>query len=252
MLKVSLKLRSRPHMHFVPIKSMEQQDIQCIHRIRERVVHQQTALCNQMRGLLAEYGIIVRQGIWALRNALPTILENEDNKLSLIMQEHMQKLYEELQSFEEKVIFYDKKIMKIYRGSELTKKIGEIEGVGPMIATAILALGDLKIFKNGRHFSAFLGLVPREYSSGNKQRLLGISKRGDIYLRTLLIHGARSAMLRVSKKTDAKSRWLQRLIERRGMNRACCALANKTARNIWIIMTSNQYYDKNKSCAFAG
>jgi transposase len=243
---------SRPNMRYVPIKTTDQQDIQSIHRIRERVIQQQVALCNQTRGLLAEYGIVFRQGKSAFRKMLPIVLENKENKLNTIMLVHIQKLYEEFTMLEEKINFYDKELIRIYKGSELAKKIGEIEGVGPVTATAILALGNLNMFKNGRHFAAFLGLVPREYSSGNKQRLLGISKRGDSYLRTLLVHGARSVIYQVNRKTDVKSRWLQQLLKRRGMNRACCALANKTARIIWAVITSDQRYDKNKACFLCG
>lgn len=241
---------SRPTMRYVPVKSSEAQDIQSVHRIRERIIQQQVALCNQTRGLLAEYGIVFRQGKSAFRKMIPIALENKEEKLSSIMINHIQKLYEEFNMFEERVMYYDKELMNIYKGSELAKKLGEIEGVGPVIATAILALGNLNVFKNGRHFAAFLGLVPREYSSGNKQRLLGISKRGDSYLRTLLIHGACAVIYQVNKKSDGKSRWLQQLIERRGMNRACCALANKTARIIWAVTISDRPYDKNKACFF--
>jgi len=241
---------SRPSMRYVPIKSTDEQDIQSIHRIRERIIQQQVALTNQTRGLLAEYGIVFRQGKSTFRKIIPIIMENKENKLSPIMVDHLKKLYEEFNMLEEKVIYYDKELVRIYKGSDLARKLGEIEGVGPVIATAILSLGNLNVFKNGRHFAAFLGLVPREYSSGNKQRLLGISKRGDSYLRTLLIHGARAVIYQVGKKSDQKSRWLQQLILRRGMNRACCALANKTARVIWAVATSDQRYDKNKVSFF--
>lgn len=240
---------SRPAMRFVPIKSIEQQDIQALHRIRERFVQQRTALGNQIRGLLAEYGIVTKKSLTALFQALPLIIEDAENELSIMMRKHIQRLYEELRHLDKQVNYYDEEITKLFKTHEVAQKLGEIEGVGPVIATAILAVGDLSLFKNGRHFAAFLGLVPREYSSGNKQRLLGISKRGNTYLRALLVHGARSVLLRLDKKTDNKSRWLQELQKRRGTNRACCALANKTARIIWAVVTSNTEYDAKLACA---
>jgi transposase len=243
---------SRPNMRFVSIKSIEQQDIQSIHRIRSRVIQQRTQLGNQIRGLLVEYGIIIKKGISALRRALPEIIENGENELSIVMRRHIQTLYEELCHIDTRVEGYDKELAHLFKQSDMAQKIGKIEGIGPINATAILALGDLKNFKNGRHFAAFLGLVPRESSSGNKQRLLGISKRGDSYLRTLLIHGARSVLRRVDKKQDAKSQWLKNLKARCGMNRAACALANKTARIIWAVMTSGENYDPKKACGFCG
>lgn len=243
---------SRPTMRFVSVKSIEQQDIQSIHRIRSRVVQQRTQLANQIRGLLAEYGIVITKGIAVLRRALPLIVEDAENELSFLIRKHIQKLYEELLQLDLNVQEYDQELANLYKKSEFAQKIGKIEGVGPIIATAILALGDLKNFKNGRHFAAFLGLVPRENSSGNKQRLLGISKKGNTYLRTLLIHGARTVLIRVDKKQDAKSQWLKNVKNRRGMNRAACALANKTARIIWAVMTSGDDYDPKKACGFCG
>lgn len=240
---------SRPSMRFVPIKSIEQQDIQSLHRIRERFVQQRTALSNQIRGLLAEYGIIIKQGLSALFQTLPLIIEDAENELSCLMRKHIQRLYEELHHLDKQVNHYDKEIAHIFKTHEVAKKLAKIEGVGPIIATAILALGNLSLFKNGRHFAAFLGLVPRESSSGNKQRLLGISKRGDKYLRKLLIQGSRSVLLRLTEKTDVKSCWLRELEKRRGTNRACCALANKTARIIWAVVTSHQEYDPKLACA---
>src|SRR5207237_211685 len=151
--------------------------------------------------------------------ALPLILEDAENELSGMMRHHLQKLHDELRHLDEQVKYYDQAIHQLFKAHEVAQKLAQIEGVGPIIATAILALGDLSVFKNGRHFAALLGLVPRESSSGNKQRLLGISKRGNPYLRRLLIHGARSALLRVKNKSDAKSRWIQELQHRRGTNR---------------------------------
>lgn len=243
---------SRPTMRFVSLKSIEQQDIQGIHRIRSCAVQQRTQLSNQIRGLLAEYGLIIKKGIAVLRRSLPLILEDAQNELSLLMRRHFQQLYEELCHLDLRIKAYDQELVQIYKTSEFAQKIGKIEGVGPITATAILALGDLKNFRNGRHFAAFLGLVPRESSSGNKQRLLGISKRGNAYLRTLLIHGARTVFIQLAQKQDPKSQWLRKLKDRCGMNRATCALANKTARIIWAVMTGAEQYDPKKTCGFCG
>lgn len=233
----------RPNMRFVPLKEIEHQDIQSILRIREQLVSQRTALSNQIRGLLAEYGVIIKKGLTALRAHLPSILEDGENELSIRMRAHIERMRTRLLEFDKEIKDYDKEVKLIYNQSEEARRIGKIEGVGPLIALSILALGNLNVFKNGRHFSAFLGLVPKESSSGNKQRLLGISKRGNVYLRSLLIHGARSVLYRIGKKEDEKSQWLISLKERRGSNRAACALANKTARIIWALATKKEDYE---------
>lgn len=238
---------SRPSMRFVPMKSIEQQDIQSLHRIREQVIQHRTALSNQLRGILAEYGLVVRQGLVPLRVKVPEFLEDASNELSDFMRRHIHHLYKQLKYADKQVAFYDKEIHQLFNQHELAQRIERIEGVGQLIATAILALGDLSVFKNGRHFAAFLGLVPKEHSSGNKQQLLGLSKRGNRYVRTLLIQGAKAALIRAHKKTDSKSRWLVALQQRRGSNRACCALANKTARIIWAMATSAEVYQPSKA-----
>lgn len=236
----------RPAMRYVQPKSIEQQDIQCLLRIREQLIAERIALSNQTRGFLAEYGIIMPQGVSVFRKGIPQILEDAENELTDLMRRHIQKLYARFLKFEEELKVYDLEIQRIYSESEKAQRIGKIEGVGPIIATTILSLGDLKQFKNGRHFSAFVGLVPRERSSGNKQIRLGMSKRGDSYLRKVLMHGARSVLLRVNKKQNAQNEWLKKLIARRGMNCACGALANKLARHIWAVMTQELSYDRGK------
>lgn len=243
---------SRPSMRFVPIKGIEQQDIQSLHRIREQVIQQRTALSNQLRGLLAEYGIVIPQGLASLRAKIPELLEDGQNELSDFMRRHIKHLYKQLRYVDKQVLFYDNEIRQLFNQHELAQRIERIEGVGQLIATAVLALGDLSVFKNGRHFAAFLGLVPKEYSSGNKQRLLGISKRGPRYLRSLLVQGAKAALVRAHKKQDAKSQWLMALQQRRGSNKACCALANKTARTIWAMATSGEIYQPAKACGYKG
>lgn len=240
---------SRPDMRFVPIKGLEQQDIQCVHRIRERLVKQRTALSNQIRGLLAEYGEVIPKGISQIKKLMPRILEEAENELTFMAREVCLELYEELLMLEQRIKIYDKKIQNIFKENPLCQKLEKlekIEGVGLLTATAILmALSDPKLFKNGRHFAAFLGLVPKQYSSGGKQKLLGISKRGDSYLRQLLVHGARSALLAANKKGDPRSLWLQQLKLRAGANRTAVALANKNARIIWAIVANDTLYQKS-------
>lgn len=197
---------SRPSMRYVYPKSVGQEDIQAIHRIRSRLIAERTALVNQIRGLLAEYGIIVPKGITKIRKVLPEILEDAENELSHTGRNLFSSLHEEMLEKDKKINEYNNKIEIIFKLNEPCQRIAKIEGVGAIVATAIIsAIGDPKIFKNGRHFSAYLGLVPRQSSSGNKQKLLGISKRGDIYIRTLLIHGARSVVRCVGSKEDPRS-----------------------------------------------
>lgn len=235
---------TRPNMRFVAIKNIEQQDIQAIHRIRERLVQDRTALVNQTRGLLAEYGIIIPQGVSYVRTELPLILEDCENELSCLGRELLNDLLLRLKELDVKVALYDKKIELICKNNEICQRLIQVEGVGALTATAIIAsVGNATVFKNGREMAAFMGLVPKQYSSGGKQRLLGISKRGDRYLRCLLVHGARAALFR-AKLPEKKAQWLKSLIERRGRNRAVVALANKNVRILWALMTKNEAYRK--------
>lgn len=232
-------------MRYVSPKSVEQEDIQAVHRIRTRLIAERTALVNQIRGLLAEFGIVIPQGINKIRRALPEILEDAENELSHSGRQIFSSLYEEIDEKDKRIKIYNIKLEEIFKSSESCKKIEKIEGIGVIVATAIVAtIGDPKVFKNGRHFSAFLGLVPRQSSSGNKQRLLGISKRGNTYIRTLLIHGARSVVKSIGIKEDRKSCWIRELKERGGSNRASVALANKNARVIWSLLAKNEQYRK--------
>lgn len=234
---------TRPSMNFVPTKSIEQQDIQGLHRIRSRLVTERTALVNQIRGLLAEYGVVVAQGIHRLRRELPCILEDAENELSAFGREIFSDLQEQLNTLDKKITDYEIKLEMIFKASEPCQRIATIPGVGVLTATAVIAsVGDAKVFKNGRHLAAFLGLVPNQHSSGNKQRLLGISKRGDVYLRTLLVHGARSALRVAHKKTDKRSNWVVNLKERAGENKTCVALANKNARTLWALLARHEVY----------
>ncbi len=234
---------SRPSMNFVPLKSVEQQDIQSIHRIRSGIIQERTALINQIRGLLTEYGIIIPQGIGAIRKQLPEILADMDNELTPMIRQLFTELQKYFQEKDERVQLMDGKIIELCKQSEICQRLIKVEGIGPITATALVAsVGDAKVFKNGRHMAAWLGLVPRQFSSGGKQLLLGISKRGDRYLRTLLIHGARSVVRLVGHKTDSRSTWLESLIQRRGKFKAYVALANKNARILWALMAQGTEY----------
>jgi transposase len=236
---------SRPTMRYVSPKSVEQEDIQAVHRVRSRLITERTALINQIRGLLAEYGIVVSKGINKIRKALPGILEDAENELSYAGRQIFSDLYTEIEEKDKRIQIYNIKLEEIFKSNESCKKIEKIEGIGPIVATAIVAaIGDPKTFKNGRHFSAFLGLVPRQSSSGDKQRLLGISKRGDTYIRSLLIHGARSVVKAIGSKEDRRSCWIRELKERRGANRTAVAVANKNARIIWSVLAKDEQYRK--------
>lgn len=234
---------SRPHMHFVPIKSLEQQDIQALHRVREQVVKSRTAVANQIRGLLQEYGVIIASGIGRLRTQLPTILEDADNGLTAVGRELINDLYGRLQLLDEQMTQYDRRIEQVFQQDERSQRLAAVEGVGPLIATAFLAaVGDAHVFARGRQVAAWLGLVPKQASSGGKVRFAGISKRGDCYLRTLLIHGARAAVQAASQKSDARSEWIKRLRDRRGKNVATVAVANKNARILWALLATGRPY----------
>ena len=185
----------RPNMRFVPIKSPEQQDIQSLHRARSLAISQRTAQINQVRGLLLEYGIVLPQGAYVVRKALPAILEGAENGLSFAMRELLADLREELVHLDERIAKYDGEVILTSKQSDACRLVMTIPGIGPLIATALIAaVGDVRVFNSGREMAALLGVVPRQRSTGGRALLLGISKRGDTYLRTLLIHGARAVV----------------------------------------------------------
>lgn len=233
----------RQNMRFVPIKTIEQQDIQNRHRQRERLKKHYNALMNQLRGLLGEYGIVINKGPKSIRENLPLLLEDADNNLTAMSREVFSELLEEFYSVEKRLHHCDRRIVAVSRQNERCRRLETVHGIGELTATAVYAAaGDGKDFVNGRHFSAWLGLVPRQHSTGGKPLLLGISKRGDSYLRTLFIHGARSVLLHSSNKTDRFSLWAQALLARRGHNKACVAVANKLARIAWVILAKGEQY----------
>jgi transposase len=234
---------SRPSMRFVVVKSEAQQDILALHRVRALLVRERTALTNQMRGLLAEYGIVTAQGVAALRRTVAELHAEGTTDASQVLREILHEMIGRLDVFEERLKAYDRRIAMLARNDEQTARLMAVEGVGPLTATALAAsVGDARQFRSGRELSAWLGLTPRQHSSGERTVLLGISKRGDRYLRTLLIHGARSALYRAERKHDFRSEWIERVRKRRGMNIAAVALANKNARVLWALLVNKDNY----------
>jgi transposase len=233
----------RPRMRGVPVKSVTQQDVQALHRIRERQIKARTALINQIRGLLAEYGIIIPQRASQVRHKLPFVLEDAENGLTATAREWLQALAAELQALDQRIAATDQQIAQLCVADDACQRLVQLAGIGPLTATALVAaVGDATGFKNGRQFAAWLGLVPRQHSTGGKTTLLGMTKRGNRYLRTLLIHGARAVLRVVDRKKDAWSRWLQGVKARRGMNCASVAQANKTARVAWALLAKGERY----------
>ena len=235
-----------PGMRFIDTKTTGQQDIQSIHRIRERFIRERTGLSNQIRGLLMEYGIVIPQGISNARKKLPEIIETENCELSELIRNCLCDLYDELKSLDKKIEVYNEKIEALFASNDSCKRLITIPGVGKLGATILAsALGNGSAFKNGRHFAAFLGLVPKQHSSGGKECLLGISKGGDTYIRKTLVHGARAVLQQVNNKTDSRSLWLKNLKIRKGHNKTTVALANKIARTAWALVHEDCNYEPN-------
>jgi transposase len=233
----------RPSMRFVPVKSVEQQDIQSLHRIRSRLVSERTGLVCQIRGILAERGIVFAKSLTRARREVPVIAQDLNNPLTPILRTMMAELMDELRALDERVRMLDRHIDLVFRHSDACQRIARIEGVGPKTATAfVAAVADPHEFKNGRHFAAWLGLVPRQHSSGDRLQLMGITKRGDKYLRTLLVHGARAVLRTAPKKNDAKHSWALEVAARRGTCKAIVAIANKMARVIWVLLSKKEEY----------
>jgi transposase len=233
---------TRPHMRFVPVKTVPAQAILAVHRARQGFVKARTAQANQIRGLLGEFGIVIPQGITHIGKRLPSILEDADNNLPGVFRDLLARLGSHLALLHRQVEELEREIQAWHRENEASRRLAEIPGIGPITASALTAsIGDAKCFKNGRQLAAFLGLVPRQHSSGGKPTLLGISKRGDVYLRMLLIHGAR-AVVRVAERKADTDTWLKRLLGRRHKNVAAVALANKNARIAWALLAHGRDY----------
>lgn len=235
----ALSNRVRP----VAVKSQEQLDQQSLHRQRSLVIKNRTALINQIRGLLAERGVVMSTGVSAMRKALPLVIENKEGLLTPMFLQLINRLYHSLITLDEEHQWYTEQVHQQARTDELVKRLTEIPGVGPIVACALRDwLGDASQYSSGRSASAAIGVVPRQFSTGGKQKLGGITKRGDSYLRTLLIHGARAALIQCHRRDDQLSRWAQGLKERRGNNRATVALANKIMRIAWVLVRTGESY----------
>jgi transposase len=240
---------SRPNMRFVPIKSIEQQAILSIHRVRQSFVKARTAQGNQIRGLLGEFGLIIPQGIGHIFERVPAMLEDASNELPMALRRMIEHLTAHLKELDQQVKEFERQIITWHRSNELSRKLEKIPGIGPLAASALVAsIADAKSFDNGRQVSAWLGLVPRQCSSGGKSTLLGMSKRGDAYLRTLLIHGARSAILS-AQRASKTNQWLGGLLNRRHPNIAAVALANKNVRTVWALLAHDREFKPNYAIA---
>jgi transposase len=232
---------SRPRTRFVPVKSEGQQAVLTVHRARELLVTERTALANQIRGLLLEYGVVIAQGIQRLRRELPEVLTTET--LPEVVREVGTELRGRLGELDRRIAEYDHRIEQLAKQNEAARRLMQVEGVGPMTATALVAtVGEGHAFHHGRQFAAWLGLVPKQYSTGGKTVLGRITKHGNVYLRTLLIHGARAVLQFSAKRTDRKSRWVEAVRQRRGNNIAAVALAAKHARILWALLAHGQEY----------
>jgi transposase len=244
---------ARPSMRFVPIKTREQQAVLALHRARQGFVKARTAQANQIRGLLAEHGIVMPQGIDHIAKRLPEILEDGENGLPGVFRELLQRLGEHLKTLDRQVDELDAQIQRWHREQAASRKLAAIPGIGPLTASALVAtIGDARQFESGRQLAAWLGLVPKQHSSGGKPTLLGISKRGDVYLRTLLIHGARAVIRVAKRRSDHAGSWLARLLHRRNPNVAAVALANKNARTVWALLARDRQFRPDYAPATVG
>jgi transposase len=226
-------------------KTIEAQDIQAIHRIREGYISRRTAVVNQIRGLIAEYGVVLPKGIQNLRSQLPAVLEDGDNQLSPTIRALLHELYQELNHVDQHVQTYTHQLKTIAQQNDTCQQLMTIQGIGPIIATALLTvLQGPNQFKNGRHFAAYLGLTPREYASGERQRFGSITKRGDPYLRKLLIQGSSAIVANAHRQATWLQQWLTRLKNGQGANCAKTALANRMARWAWGVYRQGQPFQE--------
>ncbi len=234
---------TRPAMPCVAIKTVEEQDMQTIHRMRAQCIRDRTALSNSTRGLLGEFGIVLPRGLTTLRKSIPGLLEDAENGLSDRFRNLLARRYEQLAELDEHIAFYTNELEILSRQDDSCQRLQTIPGFGPIVSSAFRSvIGDGRAYAHGRDASASLGLVPRQHSSGGKNVLLGISKRGDRYLRSLLVHGARAVVVQAARKDDPLSRWINRIREERGWNKAVVAMANKLARIGWAILRYNTEY----------
>jgi transposase len=227
----------------VPVKSEAQQELQILHRIRERRVRQMVQVTNQLRGLLGEYGHVGRPGRAGLQNLIESVLALPYQRLRPRIRLVVMELSEALKELESFVAKDDKRLMEVAKSDELCQRLMKVPGIGVITATALVSsVGNAHEFRNGRQFSSWLGLVPSEFSSGEKQKLGGITKRGNVYLRALLVHGARSVLAHLHRREDRLGEWIKRVKERRGSCKAIVALANKLGRIVWVLMAKGEQY----------
>lgn len=235
---------SRPNMRFVAPKTIEQQSLMALHTARAGFIKARTALSNQIRGLLAEFGVVIPKGLSALAQRVPEALEDASNELTGVMRVLLQELLAQVSHLDGLVKRLEQQIRQWASQDEAARRLQQVPGIGPISASALVAgLGDVRHFENGRQVSAWLGLVPRQHSSGGKTVLLGITKRGDSYLRTLLIHGARAAILAAQRSKDGPPHWMANLLERKHPNVACVALASRNARIVWALLAHRRDYE---------
>jgi transposase len=233
----------RPHINNVPIKTIEQQDVQSLHRIRDRYVSSRTALMNQIHGLISEYGIAISRGHKSFRYFLNTLMESENNSLSTTLKHEIAHIADEYYWLTDRIDALNNQMKQIVKENELCQIIQSVPGIGPLNATALYsAIGNGSQFHKARDFSVWLGLTPRQSSSGEKSQTHGISKRGNPYLRKQIIHGARAVLIRCKDREDNLSRWAVQLIERRGFHKAAVALASKIARIVWSLLQKRELY----------
>lgn len=243
----------RPNLHPVPIKSIPGQDMQLVERCRQRLIRQRTQTLNQIRGFAREYGVFFAKGKQPVYRELPAALESTDNELSAIAREILWDLYQEARHLDQRIAQLKARLLELTAPLASYQRLRELPGFGPVVASAMAAAGiDGNRFRNGRHCAAWLGLVPRQHSSGEREQRRGITKNGDRHLRTLLIHGARTVVrwAIARERDDALGRWVRRLVDRRGYNRAIVALANKLARVAWAVVNHDEPFNVNK--AFSG
>lgn len=233
----------RPNIWFVPVKTPEQQAVLCLHRARQSRIKERTMCINQLRGLLLEFGLSIPVGKCALYRRVPDLLSHDNTRLPRLAKSIIEDLWQRIQASHDQVLAYDKQLSQLVREDKVATRLMTIPGVGEQIATGVVAsVPDPRVFKNSRQFSAWLGLVPRQYSTGGKIKLGRITKRGDKYLRMCLVHGARAVVGALKDKQDRVSCWLRELIQRRGYLRAVVALAARNARLIWTLMVKNEDY----------
>ncbi len=235
---------SRPGMHFVPVKSIEQQSMLSVHRLREGFKAERTACINRIRGLLAEFGLVFAQSAGALGSVLTGVLEDASNEMNTLARLVLQRAQVQWRELDAHLAWCDERIAAHAKDNDAVKTAATLIGIGPVTASAAIAtVVDFRQFRCGAQFGAWLGLVPSQHSSGGKSRLGGITKRGDVYLRTMLIQGAKSAVMTAHQRSDPISRWVAALRERAGWQKAVVALANKNARILWAVMTKGERFD---------